>query len=162
MNLNADLKLKSGSVFSWSRLNQQAEGLLSVSSQRISNAANLSALLFSEVPDISWAGFYFLQGDRLWLGPFQGKPACVEIEMGKGVCGTSAVRRTTLRVDDVNAFDGHIACDASSLSEVVVPLIKDGEVIGVLDIDSTSLNRFSEADAEALTELAQIYINSIK
>lgn len=162
MNLNADLSLKSGSPFSWSLLNQQAEGLLSVSSQRISNAANLSALLFSEVPDISWVGFYFLQGDKLWLGPFQGKPACVEIEMGKGVCGTSAARRETLRVDNVNTFDGHIVCDMDSQSEVVVPLIKNGDVIGVLDVDSTSLNRFSEADAKAFTDLAQIYINSIE
>jgi len=113
------------------------------------------------VPDISWAGFYFLQGDKLWLGPFQGKPACVEIEMGKGVCGSAAARRETLLVKDVNAFEGHIACDAESQSEVVVPLVKHGEVIGVLDIDSTSLGRFSKEDAAALTQLAEIYLSSV-
>lgn len=162
MNLDTKLELNSDSPFCWQRLLQQAEGLLSVSSHRISNAANLSALLFSEVPDVSWVGFYFLQDDRLWLGPFQGKPACVEIPMGEGVCGTAAARRETLCVQDVNAFDGHIACDADSQSEVVVPLIKNGEVIGVLDVDSTRLNRFSEADAQALTGLAQAYVNSIR
>ena len=162
MNLNTNLKLNTHSQFSWARLLQQAEGLLSVSSHRISNAANLSALLFSEVPDISWVGFYFLQDESLWLGPFQGKPACVELPMGKGVCGASAARRETLCVQDVSAFDGHIVCDVDSQSEVVVPLIKNGEVIGVLDVDSARLNRFSEADAEALTGLAQAYINSIR
>ena len=161
MHLNTDDSLPPNSSFSWSRLLQQAEGLMSVSSHRLANAANLSALLYMEVPDISWAGFYFLQGDKLWLGPFQGKPACVEIEMGKGVCGSAAARRETLLVKDVNAFEGHIACDAESQSEVVVPLVKHGEVIGVLDIDSTSLGRFSKEDAAALTQLAEIYLSSV-
>ena len=160
MNLNVNLK--SDEPFSWSRLNQQAEGLLSVSRHRIANAANLSAFLFAEIPEVSWVGFYFLEGDTLWLGPFHGKPACVQIEMGKGVCGVSAERRETIRVDDVNAFDGHIACDAESQSEVVVPLIKNGVLIGVLDIDSTLLNRFSEVDANGLTDLAMTYLNSIE
>lgn len=161
MNLNTDPCQQSNSPFSWPRLLRQAEGLMSVSRQRLSNAANLSALLFLEVPDISWVGCYFLQDDKLWLGPFQGKPACVDIPMGKGVCGTAAALKETLLVSDVNAFDGHIACDADSQSEVVVPLIKNGIVIGVLDVDSFSLNRFSQQDADALTQLAQIYIDSI-
>ena len=161
MELRTDHSLPANDPFSWSRLLQQAEGLMSVSSQRIANAANLSALLFMEVPDISWAGFYFLQGDKLYLGPFQGKPACVEIEMGKGVCGSAAARKETILVEDVNAFDGHIACDAESQSEVVVPLIKNGKLIGVLDIDSTRLARFSQQDADAFTRLGDIYTRSI-
>lgn len=153
--------MTSDTSFNWARLTRQAEGLLSVYRHRNSNAANLSALMFSEIPDISWVGFYFLENNSLWVGPFQGKPACTNIELGKGVCGTAMVSKETIRVDDVNTFDGHIACDAAANSEVVVPLIKNGEVIGVLDIDSASLSRFSEADAEALTVLAQVYIDSI-
>lgn len=153
--MNADTSFK------WSRLVQQAEGLLSVYRHRNSNAANLSALMFSEIPDVSWVGFYFLENNSLWVGPFQGKPACTKIELGKGVCGTAMVTQETIRVEDVNAYAGHIACDADAQSEVVVPLIKDGEIIGVMDIDSARIGRFSEADAEALTELAQVYINSI-
>jgi len=153
--------MTSDTSFNWARLTRQAEGLLSVYRHRNSNAANLSALMFSEIPDISWVGFYFLENNSLWVGPFQGKPACTNIELGKGVCGTAMVSKETIRVDDVNTFDGHIACDAAANSEVVVPLIKNGEVIGVLDIDSASLGRFSEADAQALTALAQVYIDSI-
>jgi GAF domain-containing protein len=153
--------MTSDTSFNWARLTRQAEGLLSVYRHRNSNAANLSALMFSEIPDISWVGFYFLENNSLWVGPFQGKPACTKIELGKGVCGTAMVSKETIRVEDVNTFDGHIACDAAANSEVVVPLIKNGEVIGVLDIDSASLSRFSEADAQALTALAQVYIDSI-
>lgn len=148
--------------FSWQRLVQQAEGLLSVSRNRISNAANLSAFLYQSLPDISWAGFYFLNGDKLLLGPFQGKPACVSIDMGKGVCGSAAVRGQTIRVADVEAFDGHIACDADSRSEIVVPLYKRGELIGVLDIDSTRLDRFSAGDETGLNALARVYQDSIE
>ena len=147
--------------FSWQRLAQQAEGLLSVSSNQISNAANLSALMYQELPDVSWVGFYFLDDTKLLLGPFQGKPACVSIEMGKGVCGTAASTGETLRVADVEAFDGHIACDPQARSEVVVPLFKDGELLGVLDIDSTSLARFTEKDEAGLKILAQVYLSSI-
>lgn len=161
MSLNIDPCRQAGGPFSWPRLLQQAEGLLSVSRQHISNAANLSSLMFMEIPDISWAGFYFLQNDKLRLGPFHGKPACVDIALGEGVCGSAAAMKETLLVRDVNAFDGHIACDADSQSEIVVPLIKNGEVIGVLDVDSTTLNRFEHDDAEALTLLAQIYLDSI-
>jgi len=148
--------------FPWQRLLQQAEGLLSVSSNRISNAANLSALLYQELTDISWVGFYFLDGETLMLGPFQGKPACVSIELGKGVCGTAAVSGKTIRVADVETFDGHIACDAAARSEIVVPLFKRGELIGVLDVDSTFLDRFGAEDEAGLNALAQVYLSSVE
>ena len=147
--------------FSWQRLAKQAEGLLSVSSDRVSNAANLSALIFQEVSDISWVGFYLLKGRQLLLGPFQGKPACATIDMGKGVCGTAAASARIIRVADVDTFEGHIACDADSRSEIVVPLIKDGTLLGVLDVDSTLYGRFGERDEEGLAELAQVYIRSV-
>jgi L-methionine (R)-S-oxide reductase len=141
---------------------QQAEGLLSVSSNQISNAANLSALLYQELTDVSWVGFYFLHGETLMVGPFQGKPACVSIEMGKGVCGTAAATRKTIRVADVEAFDGHIACDTEARSEIVVPLFKQGELLGVLDVDSTINDRFSEQDEAGLEALAQVFLSSIE
>jgi len=149
------------SDFSWQRLAQQAEGLLSVSTNRISNAANLSALLYQELTDVSWVGFYFLCGQTLMVGPFQGNPACVSIEMGKGVCGTAAVSRVPIRVADVEAFDGHIACDAGARSELVVPLVKNGELLGVLDVDSSRKGRFSQEDEAGLIALAQVYLSSI-
>ena len=147
--------------FSWQRLIQQAEGLLAVSSNRISNAANLSALLYQEVADVSWCGFYFLDGESLVLGPFQGKPACVSIDLGNGVCGTAAVSGETIRVADVETFDGHIACDAEARSEVVVPLFKHGEILGVLDVDSTSPDRFSQEDEAGLVAVARVYLSSV-
>jgi L-methionine (R)-S-oxide reductase len=147
--------------FSWKRLQQQAEGLLSVSSDRISNAANLSALVYQSLNDVSWVGFYFLHGETLRLGPFQGKPACVSIEMGKGVCGTAAASGKTIRVADVEAFDGHIACDAQARSELVVPLFLRGELLGVLDVDSTLHDRFSEDDEAGFDALARVYLSSI-
>src|ERR1700761_9754627 len=116
-------------------LTRQAEGLLAGERDWIANAANLSSLIFTSLLDLNWAGFYFLKGDTLVLGPFQGKPACVRIAMGRGVCGAAAQRRETMRVEDVNAFPDHIACDSASRSELVVPLIRDGAVIGVLDLD---------------------------
>ena len=140
---------------------EQARALLSGQRDRIANAANLSALLFLEFGDISWAGFYFLRGDKLILGPFQGKPACVSIPMGKGVCGTAAASRTTQRVADVNSFAGHIACDVDARSEVVVPLFLHGVLIGVLDIDSSTLARFNAQDQEVIEQLAKIYLESI-
>ena len=148
--------------FFWPRLVQQAQGLLSVSTNRITNAANFSALLYQELIDISWAGFYFLHGEKLLLGPFQGKPACVSIDMGKGVCGAAAASGKTMRVADVETFDGHIACDAAARSEIVVPLFKRDELIGVLDIDSTLIDRFSEEDEAGLEALAQVYLDSIE
>ncbi|RFF28533.1 MULTISPECIES: GAF domain-containing protein [unclassified Wenzhouxiangella] len=145
----------------YDELAQQAEGLLSGQKHRIANAANLSALIYEALPDVNWAGFYFLEGDELIVGPFQGRPACVRIEMGKGVCGTAALTRATQRVADVHAFDGHIACDPESRSEVVVPLIIDGQVIGVLDIDSPRPGRFDEADQRGLERLSETYIRSL-
>ena len=140
---------------------KQARALLSGEHDRIANAANLSALIFNQLEQLNWAGFYFMQGDELVLGPFQGPPACVRIGIGRGVCGTAAAERTTQRVADVHAFDGHIACDAASRSEIVVPLILEDEVIGVLDIDSPVADRFSADDQHLIEQLAAIYIESI-
>lgn len=140
---------------------QQARGLLSGQSHRIANAANLSALIYHGLPDINWAGFYFLEGEELIVGPFQGQPACVRIEMGKGVCGTAAATRSTQRVADVHAFEGHIACDPNSRSEIVVPLVVDGHVIGVLDIDSPMANRFTADDQAGIEALARVYQDSL-
>ncbi len=153
--------MKTSNDFSWQRLIHQAEGLLSVSSNRISNAANLCALMYREIADVSWVGFYFLEDGALFVGPFQGKPACVRIDLGKGVCGTAAVSGKTIRVADVNSFDGHIVCDADARSEVVVPLFTQRELLGVLDVDSGSLNRFSAKDEAGLEKLAAIYLASI-
>ena len=139
----------------------QARALVSGQRDRIANAANLSALLFMELENVNWAGFYFLRDDQLVLGPFQGKPACVTIPLGRGVCGTAAVNRTSQRVADVHAFDGHIACDVNSRSELVVPLVLDGSLLGVLDLDSPIPGRFSQVDQELIEEIAQIYLNSI-
>ncbi|MEM7053816.1 MAG: GAF domain-containing protein [Pseudomonadota bacterium] len=140
---------------------KQARALLSEEQDRVANAANLSALIFHELDQLNWVGFYFLQGDELVLGPFQGQPACVRIALGRGVCGTAAAQRQTQRVADVHAFDGHIACDAASMSEIVVPLIVDESVIGVLDIDSPIIDRFSAHDQRLIEQLAAIYTESI-
>ena len=140
---------------------QQAEGLLSGQRHRIANAANLSALIFNALPDINWAGFYFLEGDELIVGPFQGQPACVQIPLGKGVCGTAAATGSTQCVEDVHAFEGHIACDPVSRSEIVVPLILNDQLIGVLDIDSPLPARFGEADQAGIEALAATYVRSL-
>ncbi len=124
----------------------------------IANAANISALIFASLPDLNWAGFYFLKGDTLVLGPFQGKPACVRIAMGRGVCGAAAKQQRTLRVDDVTAFADHIACDSASRSEVVVPLIVHGKVLGVMDLDSPKPSRFTAEDQAGLERLAAIFL----
>jgi GAF domain-containing protein len=137
---------------------RQLTGLLAGERDKIANAANMSALIFTSLPDLNWAGFYFLQGDTLVLGPFQGRPACVRIALGKGVCGTAAATRQTQRVKDVNDFPGHIACDAASRSELVVPLICDGRVIGVLDLDSPVPARFTQKDQDGIERLAQIFM----
>jgi len=150
-------KLKDASM----TLAEQAKALLSGQRDRVANAANLSALLFMELEGVNWAGFYFLKGDELILGPFQGKPACVTIPLGKGVCGTAASTRETQRVEDVHAFEGHIACDANSRSELVVPLVVNKELIGVLDIDSPQPARFSVRDQEVLEAVARVYESSI-
>ncbi len=145
----------------YARLAEQARALLSGQNHAIANAANLSALIFHELPDLNWVGFYFLEGNSLIVGPFQGLPACVQISLGRGVCGTAAATRQTQRVDDVHAFDGHIACDAASASELVVPLIRRDRVIGVLDIDSPIAARFSAEDRVGLEALARIYVESL-
>lgn len=116
----------------------------------IANLANASALLYQSLPDLNWAGFYLLKQGELVVGPFQGKPACVRIAIGRGVCGTAAERRATVIVRDVHEFPGHIACDAASNSEIVVPMLKNGELLGVLDLDSPTLARFDEQDREGL------------
>ena len=122
----------------------------------IANLANASALLYDRLPDLNWAGFYRMEGGRLVLGPFQGKPACIEIPVGRGVCGTAVARGETILVEDVHAFPGHIACDSASASEIVIPLRVRGEIVGVLDIDSPRLARFDEADRRGLEEFAAI------
>ena len=122
----------------------------------VANLANASALLWHSMEDLNWAGFYLMEDGQLVLGPFQGKTACIEIPVGKGVCGTAAARRTTQLVPDVHAFPGHIACDSASNSEIVVPILKNGEVAAVLDIDSPSLNRFDEADRAGLEQFVRV------
>jgi L-methionine (R)-S-oxide reductase len=136
----------------------QLTALLGDERDPIANAANMSAFLFMSVPDLNWAGFYFLQDGELVVGPFQGKPACVRIAIGAGVCGAAVARRQSILVPDVHAFPGHIACDAGSRSELVVPLIRDGVVLGVLDLDSPSLARFDEEDQAGMERLAAIYV----
>ena len=140
----------------YASLLQQARALTETRFGRITNAANLAALLYQNLPDINWAGFYFLEGDMLRLGPFQGKPACAEIPLGKGVCGPAVVKGEILIVPDVHAFAGHIACDAASRSEIVVPLMHNAKPWGVLDLDSPVLNRFDEEDAQFLQKTAAL------
>lgn len=136
----------------------QLEGLLSGERDPIANAANMSALIFGQVPDLNWAGFYFLKTpEELVLGPFQGKPACVRIAVGKGVCGAAVAQRGTQRVEDVHAFPGHIACDSASRSELVVPLLHAGKIYGVLDLDSPLPGRFDAEDQAGIERLAAVY-----
>jgi GAF domain-containing protein len=124
----------------------------------IANAANFSALLFNSLPNVNWAGFYFLHDDELVLGPFQGNPACVRIPMGKGVCGVAAQQCETIIVPNVHEFPGHIACDVASNSEIVVPLFDGERLLGVLDLDSPIIGRFDDQDAEGLNELATVFV----
>jgi L-methionine (R)-S-oxide reductase len=126
----------------------------------IANLANASALLYHSLPDLNWAGFYLLKNDELVVGPFQGKPACVRIAIGKGVCGTAAARRETIIVPNVHEFPGHIACDSASNSEIVVPLIRSGSLIGVLDLDSPKPERFDTADRDGLERFVATLLNN--
>ncbi len=142
----------------YSRLAAALGALLSGEHDPIANAANTAALLFTALPQINWAGFYFLRGRELVVGPFQGKPACVRIPLGRGVCGAAAERRATIVVPDVQAFADHIACDTASRSEVVVPLIKQQRLLGVLDLDSPQPGRFGDIDARALERIAEIFL----
>ncbi len=139
----------------------QLKALLDGEHDPIANAANTSALIFQMLPDLNWAGFYFLrQENELVLGPFQGKPACVRIAVGRGVCGTAVERAQSVLVEDVHAFPGHIACDAASRSELVVPLFRQGKVVGVIDLDSPLPGRFDGDDQAGIEMLAAIYASS--
>ena len=142
----------------YAQLVEQARGLVHDERDRIANAANLSALVYHALPDLNWAGFYFFDGTELVVGPFQGLPACVRIPLDKGVCGAAARTRTTQRVEDVHAFPGHIACDAASRSEVVVPLVRDGALLGVFDLDSPLPARFDVEDQRGLEAIAQVFL----
>lgn len=139
---------------------EQLDELLKDETNFIANAANTSALLFQTLPDINWAGFYVAHNGELVLGPFQGKPACARIPFGSGVCGTAAAEQKTMVVQDVSQFAGHIACDSASQSEIVVPLLNWGRLLGVLDIDSASLNRFDEDDKEGLESVVAVFLAS--
>ena len=143
-------------------LAQQARGLLAGETSLIANAANFSALVYHSLPQVNWAGFYLFDGSELVVGPFQGKPACIRIALGRGVCGTAAQTRETQLVRDVNAFDGHIACDAASQSEVVVPLVKaDGRLLGVWDVDSPVTDRFDEDDRAGMEALCVVFMEAV-
>lgn len=141
---------------------EQAAALLAGQNDLVANAANLSSLLYHSLDQVNWVGFYFLKGDQLIVGPFQGKPACVAIPMGRGVCGTAAAQRLVQRVADVHAFSGHIACDAASRSEIVIPVIKGGELLGVLDLDSPVLDRFDQEDENFLRKMADVFVRSLE
>ncbi|KGM51193.1 diguanylate cyclase [Lysobacter concretionis Ko07 = DSM 16239] len=140
----------------------QLRALLAGERDRIANAANLSALVYHALPALNWVGFYFFDGRELVVGPFQGQPACVRIPLDKGVCGAAASTRQTQRVADVNAFPGHIACDSASRSEIVVPLVRGDELIGVLDVDSPQLDRFDADDQRGMEAIAQIFLESLE
>jgi L-methionine (R)-S-oxide reductase len=145
----------------YAELARDLTALLSGERDLIANAANTSALIYGALPDLNWAGFYLYKSGELVLGPFQGKPACVRIAIGKGVCGTAAERRETVLVEDVHAFPGHIACDSASNSEIVIPLLRGGELLGVLDLDSPKLRRFGAVDQRGLEALVEIFIESL-
>jgi GAF domain-containing protein len=140
----------------------QARGLLHGERNLIANAANFAALVWHALPDLNWCGFYLFDGDELVVGPFQGKPACVRIALGKGVCGTAAATRQTQVVRDVNDFDGHIACDAASRAEIVVPLYLRDKLIGVWDVDSPTPARFDDADRVGMEALAAVFLDSLR
>ena len=143
-------------------LKKQLNALLYDEKNRIANFSNTSALLNQFLDRIDWVGFYLMDSnDELVLGPFQGLPACIRIPLGKGVCGTAAMKRETIRVNDVNQFPGHIACDSASQSEIVIPLLKEGQLLGVLDIDSPEKNRFDELDQVTLEEIVDILMQSL-
>ncbi|ASF11059.1 hypothetical protein NBRGN_062_00830 [Nocardia brasiliensis NBRC 14402] len=143
------------------QLTEQASALVAGEPDRTANAANIAALVFHALPDVNWVGFYFHDGHELVVGPFQGKPACVRIPLGKGVCGTAAQTRETQLVPDVHAFPGHIACDADTRSEVVVPLVHNGALIGVFDLDSPEPGRFDEIDRQGLESVAQAFLAAL-
>ncbi|WP_298577315.1 GAF domain-containing protein [uncultured Luteimonas sp.] len=145
----------------YAQLADQARALLHGERDRIANAANLSALVYHALPQLNWVGFYFFDGTELVVGPFQGLPACVRIPLDRGVCGKAASSRQTQRIEDVHAFPGHIACDAASRSELVVPLVHRGELVGVFDLDSPEPGRFDVEDQEGLEAIARIWVESL-
>ena len=146
----------------YAELVRQAEGLMHGETNTIANAANFAALVYDAVPDLNWAGFYLFDGTELVVGPFQGKPACIRIALGRGVCGTAAQTRETQVIRDVHEFAGHIACDAASNSEIVVPLVKaDGSLFGVWDVDSPSVARFDDDDREGMEALCRVFMATL-
>jgi len=154
--------LSGGKPEQYAQLVAQARALIQGEPDRVANAANLAALVYHALPDLNWVGFYFYDGTELVVGPFQGLPACVRIALDKGVCGAAARTRQTQRVADVEAFPGHIACDAASRSELVVPLVHDGELVGVFDLDSPRVDRFDEEDQQGLEAIAHAFLDSLK
>ena len=153
-----DLNATGEGLDGYALLKAQLESLLADERDFIANASQFSAFLFNQLEDLNWAGFYLNRNEELVLGPFQGQIACVRSPFGRGVCGTAAATQLTQRVEDVHAFAGHIACDSASNSELVVPLIKDGRLIGVLDLDSPSIGRFTEQDQQGIEALAAIFL----
>ncbi len=140
------------------QIEDQARGLAAGERDPIANAANFAALMWQMIPDINWAGFYFKKGRWLVLGPFMGKPACTRLQVGLGCCGTAVAQQKTLIVTDVHKFDGHVACDEASNSELVVPIVKFGTIVGVIDLDSPLFGRFDEADAKGIEALAKFWV----
>lgn len=150
------MKMKSDQTTDFNQIKEQLQALIAGVPHLIANLANASALLWQSLPDLNWVGFYLLEGDRLVLGPFQGKPACIEIPLGKGVCGTAAAENRTVLVKNVHNFPGHIACDSASASEIVVPIRQNGRAVAVLDLDSPTVGRFTEADRVLLEQVGVI------
>lgn len=146
----------------YAQLEAQAKALIHGETDRIANAANLAALIFHSLPGLNWVGFYFYDGRELVVGPFQGLPACIRIPLDKGVCGTAAHAQRTQRIDDVDTFPDHIACDSASRSELVVPLLKDDTLIGVLDLDSPTCARFDSDDQTGIESLARVFVSSLR
>lgn len=153
-----DLNASGAGLDGYALLAAQVQALFADERDFTANAAQFSAFVYHQIEDLNWAGFYINRDEQLVLGPFQGQVACVRIPFGKGVCGTAAATRQTQRVEDVHAFAGHIACDSASNSELVIPLIKEGRLVGVLDLDSPTVGRFSEADQAGLERLAAIFL----
>lgn len=149
------------SLDQYTMLGKQLDALLEGESNLVANLSNASALLNQFLERINWVGFYLMEDGELVLGPFQGLPACVRIQVGKGVCGTAVAEKKTMLIEDVHAFPGHIACDAASQSEIVIPLMKDGSVIGVLDIDSPELSRFTKEDQEGLELFTKVLMKHL-
>ncbi|MBY6410724.1 GAF domain-containing protein [Rhodococcus sp. BP-252] len=146
----------------YEQLRLQAQALVDGESDRVANAANISALVYHALPEVNWVGFYLFDGTELVVGPFQGQPACVRIALDKGVCGAAATTRETQRVADVHAFEGHIACDAATRSEVVVPLYDGDDLIGVFDLDSPVPDRFDADDQAGLEAVADVFLRSLR